>query len=408
MQISTLSATSFSTSDRPATFMLIALCADGRSPHGQRWANGVVERGHELCFVWAADEFDGADISGFDASISHYVVPAHDYARPWLVPMASTSVRLLGRRLRPDLAHGFYLSGHGWNAHSLGVRPLVLSALGSDVADLRWRISGPVYKRVAHAYAAVRTSLAVKAADVVLADSTVLAKEVRKLVPGAQTRIIRFGVETKLPPSSARQKWRRRLDAADDAFVLLSTRLLRPNYNIETIIRALPEILRRVPTTVLVLKEVPRFSDPDYRRHCLELAGRLGVREAVRVVGELPRGELLELYVASDVFVSVPTTDGTSVSVFEAMAAGVAVVASRAPGVDPAILGHAETALLVDVQDSASLAAAVSMLALDDKLRGTLVDQARETARRYGDFDRELDRAVLLYEELVAARRSAA
>jgi glycosyltransferase involved in cell wall biosynthesis len=382
--------------------MRIALCADGRSPHTQRWANGVVRRGHEVAVVWMQDELAGADLSSFDDSISHHAhTPPSPRRRPWMLPSAFVAPRRLARRLKPDLVHGLFLSGHGWTAHAFGVRPLVLSALGSDVHDLRRRNAGSLPERAANAYGVWLTRAAVAAADVVFADSTAIAAVVRERVPGTETRIVRFGVDVTPPPPAARASWRRRLEIPDDAFVLLSTRLMRANYNIETIIRALPAILERLPETVLILKELERFSDAAYRRLCLDLVDQLGVQAAVRIVGELDHAELLELHAAADVFVSVPTTDGTAVSVLEAMSAGVAIVATDAPGIDPTILQD-ETALLVPVRDSDALASAVLTLALHSEVRQSLVDHAHDVVRLHGDFERELDRAVALYEELVA------
>jgi glycosyltransferase involved in cell wall biosynthesis len=223
-------------------------------------------------------------------------------------------------------------------------------------------------------------------------------------VPAAETRIVRFGVETSGLSRAGRAEWRRRLDIEDDACVLLSSRLVRPNYNIDTIIEALPIIRRDVSSATLVLKDVPRFSNPGYARSCLELAESVGVREAIRVVGELDRDELLGLYAASDLYLSVPNTDGTAVSVLEAMAAGVPVVATDAPGIDPVILRHEESALLVPVRDVEALAAASVRVACDEALRSNLSQRAREIVREHGDFDRELDKAVSLYEELLTAR----
>lgn len=385
--------------------MRIALCANGRSPHTQRWANGVADRGHDVAVVWARDELASADLSGFRPSISHHApVSTRQFGPPWMESVALLATRRLARRLQPDLVHGLYLCGHGWVAHAFGVRPLVLSALGSDVADLARRDHESTRRRVQDAYRVWRTRAAVTAADVVLADSAPLAAVVRERVAGTTTRIVRFGVDVSPPAPSARSSWRRRLGIEDDAFVLLSSRLVRPQYNIDTIVRALPAIRRRIPQSVLVLKELPRFTDLDYRQLCLDLADELGVREAVLTVGELDSQELRALHAAADVYISVPATDGTAVSVFEAMAAGAAIVATDVPGIDPAILRRDETALLVPARDPASLASAVVALGLDTDRRRSLIEQARETVRLHGDFDRELDRAVLIYEELVAAR----
>jgi glycosyltransferase involved in cell wall biosynthesis len=199
--------------------------------------------------------------------------------------------------------------------------------------------------------------------------------------------------------------WRERLEIDEDAFVVLSSRLVRPNYNIDTIIRAFALVRRQVESAVLVLKEVARFADAEYRRHCVALVEELELGDAVRTVGELSHDDLVSLYPIADVYLSVPQNDATAVSVFEAMGAGVPVVASDVPGVDPEILRHGETALLVTPGDVDALASAVIALSRESRLRQSIAQSARETAERYGDFNRELDRAVELYEQLVAARR---
>jgi L-malate glycosyltransferase len=384
----------------------IALFGFGSWPHTQRWANAVADRGHEVVLVWDRREFSDEHLAAYRDSVVHHLHDPPSRDRLMRLPLAARSARRLGEQLRPDLVHALWLSLHGWTAQSSGVRPLVLSALGTDVLELEGMSVGPTpVDRLHAAYMARRTRSAVAAADVIFADSTTLADRVRAQVPNARTEIVRFGVETTDVARRGGAEWRQRLEIDGDAFVLLSSRLVRPNYNIDTIIRALPIIRRKVPNATLILKYVPRASNPDYARVCLELAETLGVLEAVRVVGELERDELLGLHAAADVYVSAPTTDGTAVSVLEAMAAGVPVVATDAPGIDPLILRNDETALLVPVRDPEALAAALGRLVCDDTLRSSLAENALEVVRREGDFDHELDKAVLVYEELISAQR---
>jgi glycosyltransferase involved in cell wall biosynthesis len=383
----------------------IALYGDGRSPHTERWANAVADRGHDVAIVWFAHELAGADLSGFRSAITHHAHKAASPIRPWEWPGAARQRRSLARETRADLAHGLSLVGYGWAAAEGSARPLVLTALGSDVFRLRRSGRGSIADQLAEVYDVWRTRGAVRAADVVLADSAPLAALVRGEFPATETRIVRFGVETSVVPSvAAREHWRERLCVGEDTFVILSSRLVRPHYNIDTIIRALPLIRDKVPGSVLVLKQLERFSDPEYKGLCLDLSESLGVREAIVEIGELDRAELLELHAASDVYVSVPTTDGTAVSVLEAMAAGVAVVASDAPGIDPAILRDGQTAILVPPGDANALAAAVARLGTNPAERQEMVRRARDVVRLQADFDREIDRAVLLYGELVSAR----
>jgi glycosyltransferase involved in cell wall biosynthesis len=383
--------------------MRVALCADGRSPHTYRWANAVADRGHEVVVVWESQDLTGADFARYRDSISHHThVRATPQRRPWMLPLAPVTAYRLARALRPDIVHGLYLSGYGWTAHALRTGPLVLSALGSDVLDLDRRTALSFPPGAATAYGVWRTRRAVAAADLVFADSAAIADAVVRHVPGTNTRIVRFGVEIKPPMPTARLEWRRRLRVDEHAFVVLSSRVIRANYNIDTIIQAFAEIRDRIPGSILVLKEYPPSSDAEYRRRCFELIDEFDIGDAVRTVGELEPEELLELHAAANVYLSVPSRDGTAVSVLEAMAAGVAIVATDAPGIDPEILRAEETALLVPPGDSAALASAVVALGRDGELRARLVRQAAEIVRLHGDFDRELDGAVELYEELVA------
>jgi glycosyltransferase involved in cell wall biosynthesis len=383
--------------------MRVALCADGRSPHTYRWANAVADRGHEVAVVWESQDVTGADLTRYRDSISHHThVRPTPQRRPWMLPLAPVTAHRLSRELTPDLVHGLYLSGYGWTAHALRRHPLVLTALGSDVLDLDRR-TALSFPSVGTAYGVWRTRRAVAAADVVFADSAAIADAVVRHVPGANTRIVRFGVEIRPPRPTARSEWRTRLGLGENDFVALSSRVIQANYNIETIIRAFADVGAQVPGATLVLKEYPPASDLAYRRRCFELIDELHLGDAVRAVGELEPEELLGLYAAADIYLSVPSRDGTAVSVLEAMAAGVAVVATDAPGIDPVILCADQTALLVPPEDAAALASAVVALARDGERRARLVRRAAEIVRVHGDFDREVDRAVALYEELVAS-----
>jgi glycosyltransferase involved in cell wall biosynthesis len=383
--------------------MRVALCADGRSPHTYRWANAVADRGHKVVVVWESQDVVGADLTRYRNSIEHHThVRPTPQRRPWMMPLAPVTANRLARALRADLVHGLYLSGYGWTAHALRVRPLVLSALGSDVLDLDRR-TALSFPSGGTAYGVWRTRRAVAAADVVFADSAGIADAVVRHVPSANTRIVRFGVEIRPARPAARSEWRGRLHVGENDFVALSSRVIQANYNIDTIIRAFAEIRTQVPGSILVLKEYPPASDVDYRRACLKLIDELDLTDAVRTVGGLEPDELLDLHAAADVYLSVPSRDGTAVSVLEAMAAGAAVVATDAPGIDSEILCRNDTALLVPPGDVAALASAVVALARDGELRARLVGRAAEMVRVHGDFDRELDRAVELYEELAAS-----
>lgn len=381
----------------------LVLCGDGRSPHTQRWADALQERGFDVVVVWRRDQLDAVRLRAYSPEVRHEVAgDALSPRRPWREVAARREARDLARRLRPDVVHGLYLQHHGWTAADFGVKPLVLSALGSDVMQLDEQPSGPLRSRAVGRYVNARTVRAVRAADLVLCDSAEIARRIERLAPGTPTDLLRFGVE---PAPAVDGAWRERLGIRAGCFVVLSTRLFKPNYNIDVIVRAFARIRTTLPDAVLVLKEYAPFGDAPYRAEIVSLVEELGLGASVKLVGELEQDELRALVGAADVLVSVPTTDATAVSVFEAMSARVPVVASRAAGVDPEVLRHDESVWLVEVGDVEGLAAALVGLAQDDAARSRIAAGGYATFERVGEAGAEFDRAAGLYRDLLAWRR---
>ncbi len=129
--------------------------------------------------------------------------------------------------------------------------------------------------------------------------------------------------------------------------------------------------------------------------------GHLGLAGRVRLAGE--RRDVAELLADADVFALSSSSEGMPVSVLEAMAAGLPVVASRVGGVPEQVV-DGETGLLVEPGDPEDLAEALARLVGDRELRGRLGAAGR--ARAEDAFDLEpFRRAHLeLYSRELARR----
>ena len=89
---------------------------------------------------------------------------------------------------------------------------------------------------------------------------------------------------------------------------------------------------------------------------------------------------------AADVFVYPAHQDGMSNALLEAMACGVAPVATRIPAVE-GFLVHERNALLVPPFTPGDLSRALLRLMRDDQLREQLAQAAAQTAREYSVED---------------------
>jgi glycosyltransferase involved in cell wall biosynthesis len=293
-------------------------------------------------------------------------------AIPWLY-------RLL-RRLRPDVVHANWLPAFAHLAALLRARPLVAMAWGSDVYG-----AGPRELK--------RCRYALARADVAMADSADLLERVVELgAPSARTRLLNWGVDLdRFAPPPDRAEVRRALGVGEGPLVL-SPRALEPLYNPRVIVDAFERARSGNGAAQLLLKHIGT-GEPDVGRP---------LPDGVRVVGHVPYDAMADYYRAADVCVSIPDSDSSPRSVWEAMASGCACVLSDLPWVHELIV-DGEHALVVPPRPD-DVAAAIGRLLADAALRERLGRAARELVLRHRDRRAEMDRLAALYEALAARR----
>ena len=120
---------------------------------------------------------------------------------------------------------------------------------------------------------------------------------------------------------------------------------------------------------------------------------------------EQPHDEALRLLAASEVFVLPSYTEGFPNSVMEAMATGLAVVATDV-GAVPEMLSEG-CGLLVPPRDVVALRDALARVTADDALRAELGRRAREKARAEYAMGIAFKRLVDVWTQAVRAERVA-
>ena len=130
-----------------------------------------------------------------------------------------------------------------------------------------------------------------------------------------------------------------------------------------------------------------------------EEIGRLGLDDSVELLGD--RDDVGELLRASHLFVLSSRSEGMPMSVLEAMASGVPVVASAVGGI-PELVVDEETGLLVEPGDPQALAAAIARVVDDAALRRRFAAAGHARAQQMFDPGRWRQEHVDLYLRLLS------
>jgi len=382
----------------------ICLIGNPDSIHVQRWANHFSKKGFDmslLSYYQPRTTFDGNPTVHFVRSRSTGARRAGPrsvaaMARfPGMLRLV-TAARLKAagfykelNRIDPDVVHAHYVSDYGFLAALSGRHPMVVTAWGSDLLiDPR---ASAITRRL--------VKWVLSKADLVTYNSSQLGDAARSMgTPSDRLLQVVLGVG----PEMLEALQTRTVAPGEREPIILSQRSLdRPLYNVDVVIKAMPEVLVKVPDARLMVG-----GDGALRGQLEDLARRLGVAHAVEFASTAtwPVG-LAERLGKAAVYVSVPSSEGTSVTLLEAMAAGAYPVVSDIPGnrewISPA--GGA----LVPVGQIAPLAGALIEALGDATRRSSAAIVNRKLIDERGLWDLNMAHMEKAYRGLVARDRGA-
>ncbi|MET8091799.1 glycosyltransferase family 4 protein [Micromonospora sp. NPDC005220] len=212
--------------------------------------------------------------------------------------------------------------------------------------------------------------------------------ELRRLAPGVD-------VDTYHPTVDGEQV-RARLGLTDRPVVVCVSRLV-PRKGQDTLIRALPEIRRRVPDAALLI-----VGGGPYRATLEKLARQTGVERDVVFTGSVPSVELPAHYAAGDVYAMPCRTrnrgldvEGLGIVYLEASATGLPVVAGDSGGAPDAVR-EGETGYVVRGRDVTQLAERVARLLADRDLARQLGAAGRAWVEREWRWEAQAERMAAL------------
>lgn len=285
---------------------------------------------------------------------------------------------LRAHRIRLVHSFDFYSNILGVAAARLAGVPAVIASQ-RNLGDLRPRLQRRVHR------------VALRLAGHVLVNSEAVAERLKlaRTVRPRQIVMIPNGVDlSRFAPAPGD-------DRRSGRIIIVGTLAnLRPEKGLMNFVRAAALVRERCPQGRFVI-----WGEGPLRPDLERLVRTLGLEGAVELRGLTaePEVALREL----DIFVLPSLSEGCSNVLLEAMATGLAVVATRVGG-NPALTEEQVTGLLVPPGDQAALAKAIIRLVEEPALAAELAARGEDRVRAEFGIDRMLARIETLYDRALA------
>ena len=207
---------------------------------------------------------------------------------------------------------------------------------------------------------------------------------------GQRLRVVHLGTDPTsfrpgIDPRAVRDRFA--LPDAGTRWLVTVARLQR-HKGMDTVIAALPAILARAPD----VRYAVAGAGPD-RERLEKLTHKLGLADRVRFLGGVTDQDLPALYNLASVYVGASRrserlgVEGFGISLVEASACGLPVVAGNSGGIPDAVQ-DGETGFLVPPEDPAALADAICRLLGDATLATRLGGNGRRAVETHFNWDR--------------------
>lgn len=354
--------------------MKICFLANASSPHTTNWVHCFESLGHECWIV----SLHGGGVGAGARTIEVGRLRGIGKAR-YLLDLPR--IRKTLQTIEPDLVVAYYASSYGLVGALTKQWPLVVAVAGSDVLVGK---NTPVWRsllRYVFDRADWVTSWAPHVTDVL----TGLGVDKRKISTFPR------GIDLDRFPAGPFRS---------PAKKIISTRWLRPVYDVVTLVRAIGYLTSSKLVSSPLLVSI--VGDGSERKVLEEMATSSNVGGQVAFLGNLTQEHLSTCLQAHDIYCSTSLSDGTSASLLEAMSCGLFPVVSRiSANVD--WIEDGSNGLLFDPRDHVGLANCLVRALTDDAIRANARIINQEMVRDRADASRNTLRFQGIFETVVGS-----
>lgn len=360
--------------------MKLCFLAGANSIHSKRWIKYFADKGHEVHWLSL-----GIGIDEVIDNTEFYLIKK--FPLKVLRPLFyAISVKKILNKIKPDILDVHQVWIDGIVGALSGFHPLIITPWGSDVLIApKSKLKKPLIK------------FALKKADLITCDGENTKEAIVDLgINPQKIRRICFGVDIKkFKPEPKDENLKSKLKVANSPIVI-SLRGLEPLYDLGTLIKAIPLILKEVPNTKFIIA-----GDGVQKNELINLAQYLNAFDSIKFTGKIPNEEMPKYLNLADIYVSTSLSEsGLAASTAEAMACELPVINTNTGDIELWIK-NGEGGFVIPVKKPEILAKKIIYLLRNDEERMKFGKVNRKIIEERNNYYREMDKMENIYKNLV-------
>ncbi len=287
--------------------------------------------------------------------------------------------------LQPDLVHAGPVQSCGFMTALANFHPFMVMSWGSDILVDTDR--NDTWRWV--------TRYTLEHSDMLVCDSDSVRKKVKQIIPYPNERIVQFpwGINLQRFQNRKSLNLRQELGWGKNSLIVLSTRSWEPIYGIDILLEAFRQVYTKNADLRLALlgtgsqsPEIQRFIETH----------RLG--DVVFQPGVVPNEQIPDYFLSADLYMSCAYSDGTSISLLEAMAGGLPVIVTDGPG-NREWVAPGENGWLAPAGSAEVFATSLLQAASQSKVEQTRISRNnRQVAESRANWDANIIKLLEAYE----------
>ena len=356
--------------------MTVLMLANINSTHTKKWCLNLKKQGIDVV-LYSLNAIVDSDDWYLNLNYTYYpkVKPTKfDYLTIYL------DLKKVIKKYKPDILHSHFATNYSFLGAISGFKNHVITTWGSDV--FVYPNKNFIYKFL------LKYNL--KNSKLVISTSHVMAKELAKYT-NKKIEVIPFGVDFNLYKVKTSIELRKK-----EKIILGCFKKTEPIYGTDILIKSVLLVKNAFPEKTIELWIV---GDGKNLEEYKKLTYDLGLAQNVIFLGWTNPNNVPDILTKIDICVYLSRNESFGVSLIEAMACKIPVVATRAPGFLE-VMGNETNGILVDIENVEESGKAIIKLISNDGLTLSIVNHAYDHVLNLYNITENIKQQIKLYENI--------